>query len=79
MVWFLSEAIAKKGKILDVYLSDPLSLEEMYETLSKTYNLSVEELKSNDDLTSELSRRFTYELSDHFPQELNYIDSPEKL
>jgi putative hemolysin len=78
VVWFLKEALAKRGKSIDVYLSKPMSVDEVYDTLSARYLEPRETLKADSLKTAELMRRFTYVVKDHFPQELLAVDAPAK-
>lgn len=79
VIWFFSEALAKKGQVIDVELSNPMTLEETYNALSKAYpSYTLEEIKANPSLTAELMRQYTYELSKHVPQTLDTLDSPAR-
>ena len=79
VIWFFSEAIAKKGKAIDVFLSEPMSLETIYDSLSKKYNYSESELRDKPDLTVELMRQYTHGLPMLYPQELDAKASPSKI
>lgn len=79
VIWFFSEALAKKDKTIDVYLSDPLSLTSVYEKLSQVFGIPEVEIQSNDGLATELMRRLTHDINIHFPQALNDTHSPRKL
>ena len=79
VVWFFSEALAKKDKSIDVYLSDPLSLSSVYQTLSQAFGVPEAELKDDDKLATELMRRLTHDLNTHFPQDLDHTESPRKI
>ncbi len=79
IIWFFSEAIAKKGKFIDVHFSKPMAVDEIYDNLSTQHPYSREELKKNADLTAELMRQFSYDVSKQFPQLLDTPDSPKKL
>lgn len=77
IVWFFSEALAKRGQNIDVYLSRPMSLDEIYIALSQKYGHSEETLRGDSRLTAELMRQFTYQVSETFPQDLDTKDSPQ--
>lgn len=79
VIWFFSEALAKKDKAIDIYLSKPMSVEEVYQRLSQNLGLSVESLVAEPSLATELMRKFTYQIPELFPQELDSIDSPQKM
>ncbi len=76
VIWFFSEAIAKKDQFIDVYLSKPMSLEVIYEILSRRYGHSREHLEADPRLSAELMRRMTYDIAGWAPQELDAQDSP---
>lgn len=78
VIWFMSEAIAKKGQSIDVYLSKPMSLDAVYDTFVQKYGVTTEALKADPSLTAELMRQFTYDVSRSVPQELDTHDSPQK-
>jgi putative hemolysin len=78
VIWFFSEALAKKGKAIDVYFSKPMSLEAIYEALALKHGHSIDALKADSKLTTELMRQFTYEIPKAIPQELDTVDVPEK-
>lgn len=78
VIWFFSEALAKKGQVIDIELSEPLGLSETYERLSEAFNYSKETLLSDHALTAELMRQYTYNLSLFSPQTLDTLDSPQK-
>ncbi len=78
IIWFLKESAAKKDQNIDVYLSQPRSLQEIYKLLSETYGHSLETLEANPQLTAELMRQFTHNLSELKPQELDTTDTPQK-
>jgi putative hemolysin len=79
VIWFFSEALAKKGKAIDVYLSDPMSIEAIYNFFPHHFNYSRAELEIDSALVIELMRRYTYEVPLLFPQELDTKDSPQKI
>jgi putative hemolysin len=79
VVWFFSEALAKKDQTIDVYLSDPLSLDSVYQALSQTFEVPEAELQSNDQLATELMRTLTHDVNSHFPQDLDHIESPRRM
>lgn len=76
VIWFFSEALGKKGQSIDIKLSKPMSLDEIYNTFSQVFGRSRESLKADKALTSELMRQFTYRVSEFFPQTLDAKDSP---
>ncbi len=78
VIWFFSEALAKKGQVIDVELSKPMSLDKIYEDLSQIFSQPVETLKSDPELTAELMRQFTYQLSIFSDQTLDTLDSPKQ-
>lgn len=78
VIWFFSEALAKKDKTIDVYFSRPMSLEVTYEVLARKHGYSVEALEAAPHLTAELMRQFTYEIPKSLPQELDAQDSPQR-
>ncbi len=79
VIWFFSEALAKKGKTIDVYLSNPMSLDHVYEILAQKHGHSREDLASKPSLALELMRQYTYNLAREFPQVLDVKDSPVKV
>jgi len=79
VIWFFSEALAKKDKFIDVYLSKPMSLEETYNTLAQTFGVARETLDENPALAAELMRQFTYKISAFYPQALDVQRSPQKV
>ena len=78
VIWFFSETVAKKNKAIDVYLSEPMSLETIYNTFSQKYGYSREALESDSHLTAELFRQFTYGVSETTGQQLDTLASPLK-
>ena len=76
VIWFFSEALAKNGQTIDVELSKPMTVDEIYQALSQTYGYSEDTLKANARLTAELMRQFTYNISAAFPQELDTKETP---
>ncbi len=78
VIWFFSEALAKRNKSIDVYLSKPMSLETIYEELSQKYGVPRENLEADSQLSAELMRRYTYEVSKWVPQSLDTQDLPRK-
>ncbi len=78
VIWFFSEALAKKGRVIDVELSSPMSLNEVYDRLSEVYNVPRKTLVSDQALTTELMRQYTYQLSIVSPQILDTTDSPQR-
>jgi hypothetical protein len=79
VIWFFSEAIRKSGKAIDVYLSEPLSLDGVYQNLSRTYGIAEEDLRANEDMATELMRQYTHSVDHHYPQELNLTESPRTV
>jgi len=79
VIWFFSEALAKRGNAIDIYLSKPMSLEETYNTLAQNFGYVREALVADPALTTELMRQFTYNISKVFPQNLDTEDSPQKI
>lgn len=79
VIWFFGEAVAKKGKSIDLQLSTPMSLEEIYSSLSKNFGYPRETLEADPKLTSELMRQFTYKIPELFPQALDTMDSPQRI
>lgn len=79
VVWFFSEALAKKDQSIDVYLSDPLSLNDVYQTLSGAFGVPEGEIQSDNQLATELMRQLTHDLGRHFPQELNLTETPRRV
>jgi putative hemolysin len=79
VIWFFSEALAKKDKAININLSKPMSLEEIYNTLSRNFGYPRETLDGNPALTTELMRKFTYKIAELFPQKLDTQDSPQKI
>ena len=78
VIWFFSEALAKNGKAIDVYFSKPMSLETIYEVLANKHGVSIEALKSDPRMSTELMRQLTYDVPRAYPQELETKDSPAK-
>jgi 1-acyl-sn-glycerol-3-phosphate acyltransferase len=78
VIWFFSEALAKKEQSIDVELSKPMSLDEVYEKLSQAFSYPKEKLMSDRALTAELMRQYTYRISEFFPQILDTTDLPKK-
>jgi putative hemolysin len=79
VIWFFSEALAKKDKTIDIGLSKPMSLDEVYEVLARNFGSSKEALVANPTLAAELMRKFTYRLTEFSPQTLETLDSPQKI
>jgi len=77
VIWFFGEALAKKSETIDVYLSKPMSLSQIYESFAKANGYSPAELETNSALTAELMRRFTYQLPQQLAQGLDTKDSPQ--
>lgn len=78
VIWFFSEALAKKGKSIDITFSKPMSLDDTYSTLSQTFGVAKAALSEDPALTAELMRQFTYKISELDPQTLDTHDSPQK-
>lgn len=78
VIWFFSEAVSKKNQSIDVDLSDPMSLDAIYEALSQRFGHSRAALEADSALTAELMRLYTYEVSVLFPQELDAKKLPAK-
>lgn len=78
VIWFFSEALAKKGQTIDIELSRPMSLNEVYDRLSEVFGYPRENLVSDQALTAELMRQYTYQLSMFSPQTLDTTDSPQR-
>lgn len=78
VIWFSGEALAKKGEAVDVYLSKPMGLAEVYDSLSERYGLSRAFLEREPRFAAELMRRSTYSIRDWDPQPLDVTDSPRK-
>lgn len=78
IIWFLKESFAKQGKSIDVYLTKPMGLADVYKALAQTFGRSQEELDADPKLTAELMRQYTHRISELNPQVLDTIDSPQK-
>jgi 1-acyl-sn-glycerol-3-phosphate acyltransferase len=78
VIWFFSEALAKKGQEIDVELSKPMSLDEIYDKLAEVYGSTRETLEADPALTAELMRQYTYQLSVFSPQALDTKDAPQR-
>jgi hypothetical protein len=78
VIWFFSEALAKKGQVIDVELSKPMNLEATYERLADVFKYPKETLIADQALTAELMRQYTYNLSVFEPQDLDTLDSPAR-
>lgn len=79
VIWFFSEAVAKKDQSLDVYLSDPMNLSTVHAALSLAFETSRQALESDSQLMAEHMRRFTYKLKELYPQRLDIKDLPQKI
>ncbi len=79
VIWFFSEALAKKNKTIDIHLSKPMSPEEIYSSLSQSFGYSKEALVADPTLTTELMRQFSYSIPKLVPQNLDTEDSPQKV
>ena len=78
VIWFFSEALAKRDQTINVSLSDPMGIDAIYDHLSAAFGHSKEALAADPALTSELMRQFTYRISEFFPQTLDTKVSPQK-
>ncbi|NQZ00614.1 MAG: hypothetical protein HRT45_08100 [Bdellovibrionales bacterium] len=92
VIWFFSEALAKSGTAVDVFLSDPVSIHDLHSTLARQFvtldeqtedqDQAIEELtaqlKGDQQRTAKLMRLYTYLVQDLYPQELDAIESPER-
>jgi hypothetical protein len=78
VIWFFSEALAKKDQVIDVELSKPMSLDEIYDKLAEVYGHPRETLEADPALAAELMRQYTYQLSVFSPQTLDTTDSPQR-
>lgn len=79
VIWFFSEALAKKGQAVDVHLSPPLSLDQIFELLNQKYGFDRGDLERDPQKMAELMRQLTYEVSEVFRQSLDAEDSPKLL
>lgn len=79
IVWFFSEALAKRREGIKVYLSDPMNLSAIYQTFSAKFGVGREEIEKDPALMSELMRQFTYQVKDHFTQNPSTGDRPSKI
>lgn len=76
VIWFFGEAVGKKGKTIDINLSKPMSMDQIYEALSQKFGKPRAALEADPDLTAELMRQFTYRITEAFPQALDTPDRP---
>lgn len=79
VIWFFSEALRKRGQNIDIRLSNPMSLDNIYSALAEIFGHSKEELSADSALTTELMRQFTYKLAELYPQTLDTKASPRSL
>lgn len=76
VIWFFSEALAKKDQVMDIELSKPMDLDAIYDRLAEVFKYPKETLINDQALTAELMRQYTYNLSVFEPQTLDTLDSP---
>ncbi|NQZ18556.1 MAG: hypothetical protein HRT44_04770 [Bdellovibrionales bacterium] len=54
VIWFFSEALAKRDQAIDVYLSDVMSLETVHQTLSEAYGVPKTEIQGDSQMATEI-------------------------
>lgn len=79
VIWLLKETQAKASQSVDVQFSDPMSLNDLYETLALRFGLSRKQLEADPKLTVELMRQYTYKVPEYFPQILDTTDLSQKM
>lgn len=79
VIWFFSEAVAKKNQSIDIFLSEPMSFQAIQTTFAQTFESSRQSLEADPLLMAELMRRYTYKLKDLYPQRLDVKDLPQKI
>lgn len=74
--WFLSEAVAKRGQTIDVHLSRPMDLDEVYGMLADKYGDSIGLLKADHKSTAERMRQWVYAMVEDGAPALDTVEKP---
>ena len=90
IIWFISEAVKLQNRGVNIALSTPMSLEQVVSELNERFkgqtilgtevdDVSEATLKNQPEVVMEMMRRYTYQSTRFFPQQLDSRYLPQKL